>query len=120
MEAIAVHVSVCRELDVMCANMSVYDRYAVHSTALDIATGVHGEQSPSPAAIVMPIRGNINPTSPTGALFRTPPVPCAFLVIRALALPSAKLPRCRPQIPWPRRRHLVHEFSGFKFVLQKR
>ena len=86
MEAIAVHVSVCRELDVMCATMSVYDRYAVHSTALDIATGVHGEQSPSPAAIVMPIRGNINPTSPTGALFRTPPVPCAFLGVRALAL----------------------------------
>jgi hypothetical protein len=38
-----------------------------------------------------------NPTSPTGALFRTPPVPCAFLVIRALALPSAKLPGYRPQ-----------------------
>ena len=61
-----------------------------------------------------------NPTSPTGALFRTPPVPCDFLVIRALALPSAKLPGYRPQIPRPRRRHLVHEFSGFKFVLQKR
>ena len=38
-----------------------------------------------------------NPTSPTGALFRTPPVPRAFLVIRALALPSAKLPGYRPQ-----------------------
>ena len=61
-----------------------------------------------------------NPTSPTGALFRTHPIPCAFLVIRALALPSAELPGCRPQIPRPRRRHLVHEFSGFKFVLQKR
>ena len=62
----------------------------------------------------------LNPTSPTGALFRTPPVPCDFLVIRALALPSAELPGYRPQIPRPRRRHLVHEFSGFKFVLQKR
>ena len=60
------------------------------------------------------------PTFPTGSLFRTPPVPCAFLVIRALALPSAKFPGCRTQIPRPRRRHLVHEFSGFKFVLQKR
>ena len=67
----------------------------------------------------------LNPTSPTGVLFRTLPVTCDFLVFRELALPCAELPGRRPQIPrprqrhLPRRRHLVGMFSGFKFVLQK-